>query len=118
MALVARAKAMFAVIHMTAHQYKVSPGDLIQTEKVLADIGETIRLKKVLLVGTPEYTAVGQPLLENAAVLATVEEHVWTEKTDVFKRKRRTGYRRWKDHRQDVTHLRIVDIVFDPPADP
>lgn len=53
-----------------------------------------------------------------AQVLATVEEHVWTEKTDVFKRKRRTGYRRWKDHRQDVTHLRIVDIVFDPPADP
>ena len=50
---------------------QVTPGDLIQTEKLVCDIGEVIKLKKVMLVATPHWTAIGKPLLEGAEVIPT-----------------------------------------------
>lgn len=77
------------------------------------DIGNEIVLKKVLLVGTREWTAIGVPLLENARVYATVEEQTLTQKVLVFKYKRRKNYRRLRGVRTPYTLLRITDIVFD-----
>eukprot|EP00996_Jenningsia_fusiforme_P005398 NODE_6354_length_579_cov_21.875472_g5941_i0.p1 GENE.NODE_6354_length_579_cov_21.875472_g5941_i0~~NODE_6354_length_579_cov_21.875472_g5941_i0.p1 ORF type:complete len:134 (-),score=30.08 NODE_6354_length_579_cov_21.875472_g5941_i0:19-420(-) len=107
-------KAIFAIVHVTAHQYKISPGDIIQTEKLLCDVGEVIRLNKVLMVGTSSWTAIGKPLLEGTRVIAAVEEQQRSEKIVVFKKKRRKGYQRWNGHRQDVTHLRILDVQYAP----
>jgi large subunit ribosomal protein L21 len=104
----------FAVVHVGGHQYKVTPGDLIITEKLLgAEVGSHIHLNKILLVGTQSATAVGTPLLEHAKIVAEVEEQTKAEKIFVFKKKRRKYYKRTRGHRQPITVLRIENIVYD-----
>lgn len=49
--------------------------------------------------------------VQGAKVTAVVEAKTKAPKVIVFKKKRRKGYRRWNGHRQDVTSLRILDVV-------
>lgn len=70
-----------------------------------------IILDKVLLVGSQEYTVIGQPMVSTAKVLATVEEHEKTEKVLIYKKKRRKTYAQKTGHRQPYTLLRINDIM-------
>jgi len=107
----------FAVVLVGGKQYKVTPGDVIVTEKLEgAPVGQAITLDKVLLVGSRAFTAVGTPRLENARVLATVEEQTLSEKVIVFKKRKRKTYRRTNGHRQPITVLRIGAINLDHAA--
>ena len=105
----------FAVVHVGGHQYKVTIGDIIVTEKLEAAVASTIILNKVLLLGTKTFTRIGSPLLDDVTVHAVVEEQTKTEKTIIFKKRRRKHYRRLRGHRQPVTTLRITDILFQQP---
>jgi large subunit ribosomal protein L21 len=67
-------------------------------------------LKKVLMVGSQNFTAIGQPLLTEAVVEAVVEEQTRAAKVVVFKFKRRKNHRRTRGHRQDITVLRIGNV--------
>lgn len=101
----------FAVVQIGSHQFKVSPNDLIYTEKLkFADINDKLMLHKVLLLGSKSQTIVGRPHVPKAAVFAVVEEHALDEKVIIFKKKRRKNYRRTTGHRQELTRLRILDI--------
>src|SRR5690349_9111024 len=88
-------------------QYKVAQGDLLTVDRVKADVGELIKLNKVLLVGSKNYTSIGRPLVENIEVFARIEQHTHSKKVIVFKKKKRKGYRRWKGNEQLITMLRI-----------
>jgi len=103
----------FAIVHLCGTQYKLHPGDVIVTQKLLAEVGEEIILDKVLLVGTKNWTAIGTPLLPLAKVFAIVEEQTLSEKVIIFKKKRRKNYRRLKGHRQQITTLRITDVSIE-----
>ncbi len=98
---------MFAVIKTGGKQYKVAPNDVIIVEKLPGQAGDTVTLDQVLMVGEK----VGAPLVAGASVTATLVDHTRGEKIIVFKKKRRQNYRRKKGHRQDLTVLRITDIV-------
>ena len=112
------APEQFAVVVMGSKQYKVSPGDRIMVDRIQGpDIGERISLKKVLLAGSKEYTAIGRPLLGSCRVFAEVEEHIRTEKVIVFKKKRRKNYRRRRGVRTAATVMRITDLQFSPDAE-
>jgi large subunit ribosomal protein L21 len=102
----------FAIVHVAGRQYKVCKGDLIITEKLLADVGSHIHLKKVLMVGSQDFTAIGTPLLQEAFVEATVEEQTRAAKVITFKFKRRKNHRRTRGHRQIITVLRIGNVHF------
>lgn len=104
----------FAVVHVGGRQFKVTKNDTILTERVAAEVGAELLLRKVLLVATKDATLVGRPVLDQAAVAATVEEHARAEKVVIFKKKRRKGYQRTRGHRQGVSVLRIGDIIVDP----
>lgn len=106
----------FAVVMVGGHQFKVSRGDVIIPEKLDADVGASIHLKKVLLVGSETYTVVGTPLLADVYVEAVVEEQALGAKAIVFKKRRRKNYRRLNGHRQPLTVLRIGNIVQEPHA--
>lgn len=108
----------FAVVHMGAHQFKVTAGDVIIVQKIEAEVGKDIILKKVLLVGTETLTKIGTPLLPDAKVLATVEEQTLMDKLIIYKKKRRKNYRRHKGYRHPYTRLRIKAIYFDPTSEP
>jgi len=107
---------LFAVVQIGGHQYKVVVGDSLTVNPINAVVGSQIRLHKVLLVGGKQFTAIGRPLVSNAVIEATVEEHVDSKRLTVFKKKRRKGYRRWKSVRTPITSLRISKIHFDQPA--
>nr|XP_043625065.1 50S ribosomal protein L21, mitochondrial [Erigeron canadensis] len=102
---------VFAVIQIGAHQFKVSNGDCIYTEKLkFCEVHDKLILNKVLMLGSKTQTMIGRPILPEAAVHAVVEEHALDAKVIIFKKKRRKNYRRKKGHRQELTKLRITDI--------
>jgi large subunit ribosomal protein L21 len=103
---------MFAVIRTGGKQYRVSPNDIIKIERVAGEPGDIIELGEVLLLGG-DSPKTGSPLIAGALVAAEVMEQTRGDKIIVFKKKRRKNYRRKKGHRQDLTLLRITEILTD-----
>ncbi|KAL5202840.1 hypothetical protein ABZP36_013792 [Zizania latifolia] len=102
---------VFAVVQIGSHQFKVSNGDSIFTEKLkFCDVNDKLILNRVLMLGSQTQTVIGRPSLPDAAVHAVVEEHALDAKVIIFKKKRRKNYRRTKGHRQELTKLRITNI--------
>lgn len=79
--------------------------------KIDVPIQTKLIFDKVLLLGSKEYTVIGQPLLPSAKVVATVEEHDKSSKVIIYKKKRRKTYARKTGHREPYTLLRIADIM-------
>ena len=101
---------MYAVIKTGGKQYRVTSGDVISVEKLVAEPGSTVSLDTVLMVGDEANQTVGTPTVEGASVTAEVLEQTRADKIIVFKKKRRQGYRRKAGHRQNLTVLRITDV--------
>ena len=101
---------MHAVIKTGGKQYRVTEGDIIKVEKLLAEEGTDITIKDVLLLSDGENIKVGSPLVEGASVTATVKLHGRGPKIRVIKMKRRKHYRKKMGHRQDYTELAITSI--------
>ena len=91
---------MFAVLNTGGKQYKVSQGDLIEVEKLESDVGDTVTLSQVLMVGEGEKVEVGSPYVSNCKVTGEVVEQGKGAKIIIFKKKRRKNYRRKNGHRQ------------------
>jgi large subunit ribosomal protein L21 len=103
---------MFAVIRTGGKQYRVAPNDIIQIERIAGEPGDIIELGEVLLLGG-DSPKTGSPTIAGALVAAEVLEQSRGDKIIVFKKKRRKNYRRKKGHRQDLTLLRITEILTD-----
>ncbi|MEM1130580.1 MAG: 50S ribosomal protein L21 [Pseudomonadota bacterium] len=102
---------MFAVIKTGGKQYKVQAGDVLRVEKLDASAGDTVQLNDVLMIGGDDVT-VGDPLVEGAAVTAEVVEQIKGEKVIHFvKRRRKHSSQRKKGHRQNLTLLRVTEVV-------
>ena len=102
---------MFAVIKTGGKQYKVASDEIIEVEKILGDAGTAIEFDQVLAVGDGDDRTIGSPHVEGAGVRATIVEQRQGDKIVVFKKQRRQNYRRKKGHRQDLTMVRINEIV-------
>ena len=101
---------MFAVVKTGAKQYKVAAGDVIKIEKLDGEVGTTITLDHVLMVGTDKGVEVGSPTISGTVVTAEILEQSRAAKIIIFKKKRRQNYRRKNGHRQHQTVLRILEI--------
>jgi large subunit ribosomal protein L21 len=104
---------MYAVIRTGGKQYRVTENDVIQVEKLTVEKGSAIEFADVMMIGNSGKTTVGTPLIAGAKVIADVVDQVRAAKILVFKKKRRKNYRRLRGHRQDLTVLRITDILPD-----
>jgi large subunit ribosomal protein L21 len=104
---------MFAVIRTGGKQYKVAPNDVIKVERLPGAAGEIVELGEVLMLGDGDKVTVGAPLVGGACVGASVIAQGQGDKVLVFKKKRRHNYRRKNGHRQDLTILRITEILTD-----
>lgn len=102
---------MYAIVKTGGKQLKVSAGDIVKVEKLLANNGETVSLDQVLLVAEGASVTVGTPTIQGAAVKATVLEQAKADKVIIFKKRRRQGYRRKQGHRQPLTVLQITEIT-------
>ena len=104
---------MFAVIRTGGKQYRVAPNDIIEVEKIAGQPGDIVELAEVLLLGGDGGPKTGSPTISGALVAAEVIAQKRSDKIVVFKKKRRSTYRRTKGHRQELTALRITEILTD-----
>lgn len=105
---------MYAVVATGGKQYRVSPGDRIEVEKLAGEVGQTVALDRVMMVGGGEGAVdIGTPTLDDAWVEALIVDQKRGKKIIIFKHKRRKGYRRKQGHRQSLTALRITGIHTD-----
>lgn len=100
---------MWAVIKIGSKQYKVSPGDIIETERIKVSKNPFF-LEDVLLISNGDKTEIGKPLIKGARAELEIIEEVKGRKVIVFKYRRRKKYRRKRGHRQVKTHLKILQI--------
>ena len=101
---------MFAVIRTGGKQYRVSAGDRLKVETLPAEVGQQVTLTEVLALGEGGQVRVGEPLLADASVKATVLAHGRHPKMHIFKMRRRKHFQKHAGHRQDFTELRIDSI--------
>jgi large subunit ribosomal protein L21 len=107
---------MYAVIRTGGKQYKVAPQDVLQIEKIEGAAGDAVRFSDVLMVGGEGEPCFGSPLISGAAVSAEVVQQGRGPKIIIFKKRRRQNYRRKRGHRQDLTTVRILEILANGQA--
>jgi large subunit ribosomal protein L21 len=102
---------MFAVLKTGGKQYKVAVNDVVTLEKLPAEAGAAIEFDTVLMLGG-ETVMVGAPFVDGATVKAEVLEQMLGPKVISFKKRRRKhSSQRKRGHRQQLTRVRITDIV-------
>ncbi len=102
---------MFAVVEIAGQQYKVAKADKIFVPLLTGEIGSKVKFEKVLLVGNDQQTKLGTPYVSGASIEAKVLSHVKDDKVEVFKKKKRKGYKVHRGHRQQYTELEITKVA-------
>ncbi len=103
---------MYAVIETGGKQYRVEVGTELEVELLEVAPGDAITLDRVLLVADGDMAEIGRPLVQNATVAADVVRQTRGEKLISFKYRPKARRRVKKGHRQELTVLRIRDIVL------
>jgi len=101
---------MYAVIKTGGKQHKVSEGDVISIEKINGSRGDTVSFNEVLMISKDDGIKVGTPYLEGANVSGEIIEQTKGQKINVFKMKRRKGFKKKTGHRQKLTRMKIKAI--------
>src|ERR1700680_1488164 len=101
---------MFAVIKTGGRQFRVVPDDVLEIGKIAGDVGTIVQLGEVLLVGG-ESPMLGVPTVPGASVAAEVLQHKRGPKVISFKKRRRKNSRRKRGYRDEITVLRITEIL-------
>jgi len=103
---------MFAVIKTGGRQYRVVPDDVLEIGKIDGEVGTIVQLSEVLVLGgdTP---VLGAPTVAGASVAAEVLDHKRGPKVIAFKKRRRKNSRRKRGYRDELTVLRITEILAD-----
>ena len=106
-----RRKKIYAIIETGGKQYKVSPGQTIDVERLDVVEGNTVELDRVLLIADEDKVTVGTPIVDGAKVIATSLGEGKGKKIIVLKYKPKVRYRKKTGHRQLYTRLTIDKIV-------
>ena len=104
---------MFAVIKTGGKQYKVATDQKLTVERLPGEAGDLVAFESVLMVGDEKASQVGSPFVAGATVAAEILEQTRGPKIIVFKKRRRKNSQRKNGHRQDLTTLRITEILTD-----
>jgi len=103
---------MYAVIETGGNQYRVEVGTELEVELLDVEPGESLQVERVLLVADGDTAVIGRPLVGNASVAAEVVRRDRGVKTISFKYRPKARRRVKKGHRQELSILRISDIVL------
>ena len=101
---------MYAVIKTGGKQYRVQQGDRLRVEKLVGDVGGSVTLNEVLMIGGDK-VVIGTPMVSGAMVTAEIVAQDRDKKVIIFKFRRRKNYRRKSGHRQLFTALEITGIA-------
>ena len=103
---------MFAVIKTGGRQYRVVPDDVLEITKIDGEVGTIVQLSEVLVVGgdTP---VLGVPTVQGASVAAELLQHKRGPKVIAFKKRRRKNSRRKRGYRDELSVIRVTEILTD-----
>jgi large subunit ribosomal protein L21 len=104
---------MYAVIETGGKQYRVEVGTELEIERLEAAPGDAVAFDRVLLVADGDAASIGRPLVTNASVSAEILRRDRGEKLISFKYRPKARRRVKKGHRQELSVVRISDIVVD-----
>jgi len=104
---------MYAVIETGGKQYRVEVGTELEIDRLDAAPGDAVAFDRILLVADGDTAAIGRPVVSNASVSAEVVRRDRGEKLISFKYRPKARRRVKKGHRQELTVVRISDIVLD-----
>jgi large subunit ribosomal protein L21 len=100
----------FAVIQTGGKQYRVSAGQKLRVEKLLAEAGGAVVFDKVLLRASGDDLAIGMPYIAGAKVEGNVLRQAKEDTKIVFKYHAKARYKKKKGHRQPFTEVEIIKI--------
>ena len=99
---------MFAVLKTGGKQYRVQSGDVLRVEKLAAEPGDKVQFNDILMIGG----TIGAPLVAGAGVVAEVIDTIKADKVITYvKRRRKHSSQRTRGHRQQLTLVRITDLL-------
>lgn len=102
---------MFAVLKTGGKQYRVAEDDVVTVEKLAGEAGDTVEFDQILMLGGDDLK-IGAPFVAGATVKAEVLEQMLGPKVISFhKRRRKHSSQRKRGHRQQLTRVRITDIL-------
>ena len=101
---------MYAVVRADGKQHRVSQGERFTINMLLGEVGGTVKLEEVLMVGGAGDAKIGAPMVAGASVTAKVVAQGRGPKVLVYKKRRRKGFDKMIGHRQDFTELEITGI--------
>jgi large subunit ribosomal protein L21 len=104
--------AVYAIIESGGKQYRVEPGAVLALERLAGDVGSRVELSRVLMVADGEKVQVGHPTVAGVRVVSEIVAQMRGPKIVVFKFKKRKKYRKKTGHRQELTQVKITDIVL------
>ncbi len=106
---------MFAVIKTGGRQFRVVPDDVLEIGKIAGDVGTIVQLGEVMVVGGDTPT-LGFPFIKGASVAAEVLDHKRGPKVISFKKRRRKNSKRKRGYRDEITVIRVTEILTDGKA--
>ena len=101
---------MYAIMANGGKQYKVAEGDVVQLEKISAEIGQTVDFKEVIMISDGDDQTVGAPYVDGASVSGEVVDQARAKKVGILKFKRRKHHMKRMGHRQDFSQIKITEI--------
>lgn len=99
---------MYGIVEIKGHQYKVKSGDIIDVQKIDAEVGSKLNFDQVYFIGG-DAPKVGTPVVSGANVEAEVVRQARSRKVIVLKRKP-GKYQVKNGHRQHYTALKITNV--------
>lgn len=104
---------MYAVIETGGKQYRVEVGTELEVELLDGGAGDSIAFDRILLIADGDAASIGRPVVANASVSGEIIRRDRGEKVISFKYRPKARRRVKKGHRQELTVVRISDIVLD-----
>lgn len=101
---------MFAVIKTGGKQYSVAADDTITVMSLAGEPGDKVTFDNVLMTVGSE-TKFGAPFVSGATVTGEIVAHGRGPKVIAFKKRRRQNSKRKRGHRQDLTTVKILEVV-------
>ncbi|WP_156851412.1 50S ribosomal protein L21 [Bartonella refiksaydamii] len=103
---------MFAVIKTGGKQYRVVTNQVVKVEKIIGNAGDVVEFNDILMIGQEGNAVIGTPVVTDACVTAEIIKQVRGRKVIAFKKRRRQNSKRTRGHRQELTTLRILEILM------
>jgi large subunit ribosomal protein L21 len=104
-------KKMNAIVKILGQQFDVKSGQEIFVHRLPGNSGDPVTFNDVLLINNDGKIQVGTPIIKSVKVTAKILEHLQGDKVAVFKKKRRKGYQKWNNHRQQFSKIVIESIA-------